>query len=94
MGLFDFLKKTPKGPKGPKEFTEEEVSKHNTETDCWVIINGIIYNLTKFISNHPGGKQSILNVAGKDGSDIFNNVHGNGPQKFVLKVYKVGILKV
>lgn len=88
MKFLTFLKKTP------KEFTEEEVSTHNTEQDCWVIINGIVYNLTKFMSNHPGGKQSILNVAGKDGSDVFNAAHQNGPQKFVLKMFKVGVLKV
>lgn len=82
-----FLKKTP------KEFIESEVAKHNTEQDCWVIINGIVYNLTKFMSNHPGGKQSILNVAGKDGSDIFNTVHEE-PQTLILKMFKVGILKV
>jgi cytochrome b involved in lipid metabolism len=77
-----------------KEFTQEEVATHNTEQDCWVIVNETIYNLTKFMNNHPGGKQSILNVAGKDGSAIFNAVHGKGPQKFVLKLYKVGVLKV
>lgn len=82
-----FLKKTP------NEFTESEVAKHNTEQDCWVIINGTVYNLTKFVNKHPGGKQCILNVAGKDGSDIFNAAHQNGPQKFVLKMFKVELLK-
>ena len=58
-----------------------------------MIINGTVYNLTKFVNKHPGGKQCILNVAGKDGSDIFNAAHQNGPQKFVLKMFKVGLLK-
>lgn len=86
MGLFDFLQRNK------KEFTKEEVAIHNTEQDCWIIINGTIYNLTKFVNKHPGGKQTILNVAGKDGSDVFNSIHGNGPQTFVLKMFKVGIL--
>lgn len=86
--------KFPTFKKTPKEFTESEVAKHNTEHDCWMIINGIVYNLTKFVNKHPGGKQTILNFAGKDGSEVFNTVHQKGPQKFVLKMFKVGVLKV
>ena len=88
MKFPDFFKKTP------KEFTAEEISKHNNEQDCWVIVNGTVYNLTKFINKHPGGKQTILNVAGKDGSELFNSVHQNGPQTFMMKIFKVGLLKV
>jgi cytochrome b involved in lipid metabolism len=39
-----------------KKFTKEEVSKHNTAEDHWVIINSRVYDLTKFSKVHPGGK--------------------------------------
>ena len=37
-----------------------EVAKHNHATDCWVVIHGIVYNLTDFHRTHPGGSQIII----------------------------------
>jgi len=52
-----------------------EVAKHNTEKDCWVVVNGQVLNVTGFLKNHPGGKQAILLFAGKDATAEFNMLH-------------------
>lgn len=40
-----------------KTFTKEEVGKHNTAEDCWIIVHNKVYDVTKFLSEHPGGKK-------------------------------------
>ncbi len=47
--------------------TREQLSKHNTRKDCWTCINGIVYDITEFINEHPGGS-SIMKIAGQDGT--------------------------
>lgn len=59
----------------PKQFTIEEISKHNTEQDCWVIIRDIVYDLTTFLPDHPGGKKAIMLFAGKDATEEFDMLH-------------------
>ena len=42
-------------------FTLEEVAKHDNEDDCWMVINGKVYDVTDYIDDHPGG-DVILDV--------------------------------
>lgn len=58
-----------------KEFTAEEVAKHNKKGDCWCIVKNVILDLTSFLPDHPGGEQSILNFAGKDATESFDMLH-------------------
>ncbi len=43
-----------------------DVIKHNKENDCWVVIEGCAYDVTKYMLTHPGGKMALLRHAGKD----------------------------
>lgn len=52
-----------------------EVARHNTPEDCWVVLNGRVYDLTEFLDRHPGGRKTIQGRAGKDASKIFNGIH-------------------
>lgn len=67
----------PAAPKkeAAKEYTLEEVAKHKTEKDCWVVVNGQVLNVSSFLADHPGGKKAILIYAGKDASEEFNMMH-------------------
>lgn len=52
--------------------TSAEIAKHNKAADCWMIINGKVYNLTKFLADHPGGSSIMIPYCGKDGTSAFN----------------------
>lgn len=60
----------------PTSYTLADVAKHSTASSCWAAINGKVYDLTKWINQHPGGPDKILGICGKDGSAAFNGQHG------------------
>ncbi len=75
-------------------FTMQEVAKHDTKADCWMVINGDVLNLTGF--PHPGG-DTYVPYCGTDGTAAFNSQGGRGinhtPQAFaMLNNYKIGVL--
>lgn len=76
------------------ELTRASVALHNTADNCWTIIDGNVYDLTAWVSQHPGGKGAITGLCGKDGSAAFKDQHGNnsGVAKR-LDTFKKGALK-
>merc|ERR1740138_440347 len=63
------------GGGGGGGYTMEEVAKHTTKSDCWVVVAGQVLNVTTFLSQHPGGELAILTFAGKDATEEFNMIH-------------------
>ncbi|KAH7121378.1 FMN-dependent dehydrogenase-domain-containing protein [Dactylonectria macrodidyma] len=58
-----------------KLFSLPDLQHHRSENDCWVAIHGSVYNVTKFLNSHPGGKAIILRHAGTDATNAFEDVH-------------------
>ncbi|KAF8149875.1 acyl-CoA dehydrogenase [Crassisporium funariophilum] len=60
-----------------KEFSVEEVAKHNKQGDLWVIIDSKVYDLSKFAGMHPGGLSVLLDeeIAGQDATEAFFSLH-------------------
>ncbi len=67
---------TPTPPK-VNEYSREAVALHASQNDCWTIIDSKIYNLTEWISKHPGGSRAILRLCGTDGTEAFSRQHGS-----------------
>ncbi|XP_061367037.1 cytochrome b5-like [Gastrolobium bilobum] len=71
-----------------KDYTLAEVSEHNTKKDCWLIIDGKVYNVTKFLDDHPGGDDVMLSSTGKDATDDFEDVgHSNSARAMLDDMY-------
>ena len=47
-------------------FTREEVFQHRKQDDCWIILHGEVYNVTPWLSKHPGGAKLLLHYGGED----------------------------
>jgi cytochrome b involved in lipid metabolism len=74
-------------------YTMDKVRENNSASSCWSIINGNVYDLTKWISSHPGGRSAITGICGRDGTSTFNGRHrGDGGPASVLTGYLLGPL--
>ncbi len=80
-------------PSAAGSFTAAEVAKHNTAGDCWSVVGGNVYDLTPYVSSHPGGPSVIKAICGKDGSAAFAGQHsGANKPANVLAGFKLGTL--
>ena len=77
---------------GLKEYSIEEVSKHNSKPSIWCIYNDYVYDITMYIDYHPGG-DIILKGAGKDITLLFNMFHGYVDINKFLEPFKIGFIK-
>eukprot|EP00760_Papus_ankaliazontas_P034218 PhM_4_TR7050/c0_g1_i1/m.84493 len=76
-----------------KVFSRKDVSQHNKRDDCWVIIRNDVFNLTKFVDLHPGGVAFIVENAGKDVTELFDQYHhADVLRKYAPRLH-VGTLK-
>ncbi|CRK27704.1 hypothetical protein BN1708_014926 [Verticillium longisporum] len=61
-----------------KQFTREEIEKHDSEDDCWIVVDGKVYDATSVMSWHPGGKAPIMVHAGRvhaETTEEFGSIH-------------------
>ncbi|KAJ6841419.1 cytochrome b5-like [Iris pallida] len=70
-----------------KVLTLEDVAKHNSKEDCWLIIGGKVYDVTKFLDDHPGGDDVLLSATGKDATDDFEDVGHSTTARAMMDEY-------
>uniref|UniRef100_A0A7E4V0Z8 Cytochrome c oxidase assembly protein COX11, mitochondrial n=1 Tax=Panagrellus redivivus TaxID=6233 RepID=A0A7E4V0Z8_PANRE len=67
-----------------------ELMKHNKEDDCWILLFGTVYDITKYMEYHPGGIPELMRAAGTDAGDLFNQYHAWINYQNLLKACIVG----
>eukprot|EP01132_Coremiostelium_polycephalum_P006737 gene6737-8353_t len=75
---------------------ENEVKKHDTASDAWVTMDGVVYDITEFLYEHPGGSDVVMEYLGKDISKIFldERSHEHSEAAYnMLKRYEIGTLQ-
>ncbi|XP_036087324.1 cytochrome b5 type B isoform X2 [Rousettus aegyptiacus] len=68
----------------------EEVAKRNSPKDIWLVIHGRVYDITRFLNEHPGGEEVLLEQAGADASESFEDVGHSSDAREMLKQYYIG----
>ncbi|KAK9090106.1 hypothetical protein Sjap_023283 [Stephania japonica] len=75
-----------------KLYTMQEAAKHNTSDDCWVVVDGKVYDVTDYLDEHPGGDEVLLKATGKDATDEFEDAgHSKGAIE-LMQEYCIGEL--
>ncbi|KAF5901287.1 cytochrome b5-like [Clarias magur] len=75
-----------------KFFTREEVHAHNMSKDAWLIIHDKVYDITRFLEEHPGGEEVLLEQAGSDATESFEDVGHSTDAREMLQQYYIGEL--
>ena len=83
-----------------RKITREELRVHNVvgngankKDDLWVLVNGKVYDMSKFYRNHPGGPDIIEEWAGKDGTKVFEDAGHPKNSKKEMETYMIGEYK-
>ncbi|XP_040020538.1 cytochrome b5 type B [Gasterosteus aculeatus] len=75
-----------------KYYTLEEISAHSVSSDSWLIIHDKVYDITSFLEEHPGGEEVLLEQAGADATESFEDVGHSTDAREMLLQYYVGEL--
>ncbi|WVZ60576.1 hypothetical protein U9M48_010579 [Paspalum notatum var. saurae] len=75
-----------------KLYSMKEAALHNTPDDCWVVVDGKIYDVTKYLEDHPGGADVLLEATGKDATEEFEDAGHSKSAKEQMQDYFIGEL--
>ncbi|KAL2826562.1 cytochrome b5-like heme/steroid binding domain-containing protein [Aspergillus pseudoustus] len=75
-----------------RTYSVEEVSKHTAPTDLLLIIDGKVYDVSDFKEEHPGGEDFLLDQAGKDVTELFEDAGHSPEAREILSTLTVGTI--
>ncbi|KAF9103374.1 hypothetical protein BGX27_010607 [Mortierella sp. AM989] len=71
-----------------KVFTNADLADHCSRKSLYLAIEGKVYDCTDFIDEHPGGEEVLIDEAGKDATESFNDVgHSDEARDMLTKMY-------
>ncbi|CAM9286164.1 unnamed protein product [Ectocarpus sp. 12 AP-2014] len=73
-------------------FTAEEVARHSSDDDAWIIVDGKVYDVTSYLHQHPGG-DAILRNAGGDSTEGMHGPQHPPSAMEILQTLYIGLLE-
>ena len=56
-----------------RSYSWEDIRKHDKESDAWVVMDGEVFDVSKFLGEHPGGSSIVLPSLGTDIQEVDKN---------------------
>ncbi|XP_072955509.1 cytochrome b5 [Typha angustifolia] len=75
-----------------KLYGMQEASQHNTREDCWVVVDGKVYDVTTYLDEHPGGDDVLLSATGRDATEEFEDAGHSKSARELMQEYCIGEL--
>ena len=79
-----------------KRIALAEVARHAAEADCWMAINGVVYDLTAYLPEHPSRPSIVLPWCGKEATEAYKTKTKGRPHSpeadQLLPNYRIGVL--
>ncbi|KPM07616.1 cytochrome b5-like protein [Sarcoptes scabiei] len=75
-----------------KEYSLSQVMEHDQNDDCWIVVEDLVYDVTEFLHDHPGGHYIVMEHAGRDATMVFRGSSHSKDAYDMLKKYLIGIL--
>jgi cytochrome b5 len=79
-----------KGGTVQRPITADEFNQHSSEESCWICIDNNVYDVTAFLYEHPGTRDSLVNNSGGDATDAFTAANHSDNAKGMMKQFKIG----
>uniref|UniRef100_A0A1D1XKU4 Cytochrome b5 n=1 Tax=Anthurium amnicola TaxID=1678845 RepID=A0A1D1XKU4_9ARAE len=77
-----------------KKIPNSEVRNHTSRNDCWLVIHGKVYDVTKFLDVHPGGHEIMLHASGSgDATQKFEDVGHSSSARKRMENYLIGVVE-
>lgn len=74
-------------------YSQAEVARHGSRASCWSTLNGKVYDLTQWVSRHPGGQDEILELCGGPGGEFLEEHAGDPAAEGTLAGFQIGVLR-
>ncbi|CAG9768806.1 unnamed protein product [Ceutorhynchus assimilis] len=78
--------------KAIEQYSFKEIEKHNDSKSTWIVINNDVYDVTQFLKEHPGGEEVLLEQAGKEATETFEDVGHSSDAREMMEKFKIGTL--
>lgn len=73
-----------------RTYSRQEVAARNTRDDAVFVIDNVVYDVTTFMDDHPGGPEVLLDNAGRDASQCFHDVGHSEEARELMKKFVIG----